>query len=83
MSASELSPLSPRQRQIAEMIADGCTNKQICAKLDLSRRTLRIHIKRICDKLHLDCSKDTRVQVTWLVIDARFDADDERGIIAA
>lgn len=78
---SELGPLSLRQRQIADMIADGHTNKSIAAKLDISPRTLRIHIQRICDKLHLDCSKDTRVQVTWLVIDARFDEDE--GIIAA
>ena len=72
---SELDPLSPRQRAIADLIADGYTNKGIAAKLGISTRTLRIHIQRICDKLNLDCSKDTRVQVTWLVIDARYDAN--------
>lgn len=78
---SELGPLSPRQRAIADMIADGYTNKAICAKLDISHRTLRIHIQRLADKLNLDRSRDIRVQVTWLVIDARFDEDE--GAVAA
>lgn len=73
MSEHELAPLSPRQRQIAELIADGFTNKVICAKLRIAHGTLRIHIRRIADKLNLDCSKDVRVQVTWLVIDARYE----------
>lgn len=77
MSTSELSPLSPRQRQIAELIADGFTNKAIAGKLGISHRTLRVHIGRMCDKLNLDQSKDTRVQVTWLVIDARFEEAEE------
>lgn len=83
MSASELEPLSPRQRQIAEMIADGYINKAIAAKIGIQHSTLRNHIRQIARKLNLDRSKDTRVQVTWLVIDARFDEDAERGIRAA
>lgn len=69
MSASELAPLSPRQRQIAELIADGHINKAIAAKLGIEHSTIRNHIRQIAKRLKLDGSKDTRVQVTWLVID--------------
>lgn len=68
-----MDPLSPRQRQIAELIADGYTNKVIAAKLRIAHGTIRNHIRQIADKLNLDCSKDVRVQVTWLVIDARYE----------
>lgn len=73
MSSDELAPLSPRQRAIAEMIADGYTNKAICAKLDMGLRSLRTHFARMIHKLNLDQSKDVRVQITWLVIDARYE----------
>lgn len=76
--AGELAPLSPRQREIAELIADGFTNKAIAAKLCIAHGTLRNHVRQIAARLNLDRTRDTRVQVTWLVIDARFDAEDAR-----
>lgn len=57
------------------MIADGHTNKVICATLGLGLSSFRTHLHRIIDRLNLDRSKDMRVQLTWLVIDARYEAD--------
>lgn len=78
-SPDDLAPLSPRQRQIAEMVADGHTNKVICARLGIAQSSLRTYLHRMCDRLGLDCTKDTRVQLTWLVIDARYEADPDVG----
>lgn len=55
------------------MIADGYTNKAICAGLNMGMRSLRTHLSRMVTKLNLDRTKDVRVQITWLVIDARYE----------
>lgn len=72
--ADDLAPLSPRQRQIAELIADGHTNKVIAPMLGISLSSVETYLQRIVRRLSLDRSKDIRVQLTWLVIDARYEA---------
>jgi len=39
--------LSPRQRQVLQGLADGLTNKQIAARLELHKRTVDLHIAAI------------------------------------
>jgi len=59
-SASEL---SGREREVARLVADGLSNRQIAARLYLSERTVDNHVHHILDKLGFD----SRVQVaTWL-----------------
>jgi DNA-binding CsgD family transcriptional regulator len=67
--------LTARQRQIAELIADGHTDKAIQARLRISRPTLRVHLNEIAHRLNLDHTKNLRVQVTWLVVDHRYEDD--------
>jgi DNA-binding CsgD family transcriptional regulator len=43
--------LSPREREIARMVADGCTNKEIASVLDISSWTVSTHLRRIFSKL--------------------------------
>lgn len=71
----DVDSLSIRQRQIAELIADGCTDKDIQSRLSLSYSTLRTHLEEIGRRLNLDATKNLRVQLTWLVVDARFEAN--------
>lgn len=47
----ELAALTPRQRDIARLLADGLTNKQIAARLGLSTGTVRTHIQRMFQTL--------------------------------
>ena len=44
-------PLSPRERQIAELVADGLSNREIAATLVISERTAQNHVQHILGKL--------------------------------
>ena len=44
-------PLSPRERQIAALVADGLSNRQIAAQLVISERTAQNHVQHILGKL--------------------------------
>ncbi|NGP08104.1 AAA family ATPase [Rhodococcus sp. 14C212] len=45
--------LSPREREVAELVARGLTNKQIAEKLVLSPRTVEGHVEHLLHKLCL------------------------------
>lgn len=45
--------LSPRQRQVLHLVAEGCTGKEIAAKLDISTKTVDFHKIEIKKKLGL------------------------------
>jgi predicted ATPase/DNA-binding NarL/FixJ family response regulator len=54
--------LTPRERDIAALVAEGLTNPQIAERLVISTGTARIHVERILGKLGLT----SRVQIaTW------------------
>jgi len=56
--------LSRREREVAQLVARGLSNREIAQRLYLSERTVDNHVHRILDKLGFD----SRVQVaTWLV----------------
>lgn len=46
-------PLSSREREIATLVRDGMSNKDIAAALTMSVRTVEGHIYRACNKLGL------------------------------
>lgn len=57
-------PLSEREYQVAELVAEGLTNKDIALRLVISRRTAESHVVHILDKLGFN----SRSQIaTWLV----------------
>ncbi|GIH49096.1 LuxR family transcriptional regulator [Microbispora rosea subsp. rosea] len=49
--AAEPSPLTRREQEIAELIAQGRSNKEIASALVISQRTVEGHVERILDKL--------------------------------
>ena len=56
--------LSKREREVAQLVARGLSNREIADRLYLSERTIDNHVHHILDKLGFD----SRVQVaTWLV----------------
>ena len=44
-------PLSPRELQVARLLARGRSNKEIAAELVISQRTAEGHVERILAKL--------------------------------
>jgi DNA-binding NarL/FixJ family response regulator len=48
------SELTPRQRQVLSLVAQGYSYKETAQKLDLSPRTIKYHMCEIMQKLHLE-----------------------------
>jgi predicted ATPase/DNA-binding CsgD family transcriptional regulator len=57
-------PLTPRESEVAELIAHGLTNRQIAARLFIAERTVDTHVGRIIAKL--GCTN--RAQVAAIVV---------------
>ncbi|MCZ0975240.1 helix-turn-helix transcriptional regulator [Streptomyces albulus] len=45
--------LTRRESQVAELVAEGLTNKDIAARLTIAQRTAENHVERILGKLGL------------------------------
>ena len=57
--ADGLTPtLSPRERQVLELLARGHTNREVAARLSLSVKTVETHRARLSDKLDLESRAD-------------------------
>jgi pimeloyl-ACP methyl ester carboxylesterase len=53
-SGTELSKLTPRERDLVELIAQGLDNAQIAARLDLSEKTVRNYVTHVFAKLQVE-----------------------------
>jgi DNA-binding NarL/FixJ family response regulator len=60
---SEAAALTPRQLQVALLVAEGMTNRQIAARLKIAEWTVVNHVRNVMRKL--GCR--SRVQVAWAV----------------
>ena len=61
-------PLSVREREVAKLIADGLTNREIAERLVISERTAESHVERIMAKLVMH----TRTEIAaWMAAAAR------------
>ncbi|GAA4622739.1 LuxR family transcriptional regulator [Actinoallomurus vinaceus] len=66
--ARRSSPLTRRETQIAELITEGMSNKEIAAKLMIAQRTVEGHVEHILTKLDFA----SRVQIaTWTVTEGK------------
>jgi DNA-binding NarL/FixJ family response regulator len=52
-TSKEAEDLSLRERQVLDLLAMGFIYKEIGIKLEISAETVRSHVKRICQKLHV------------------------------
>jgi DNA-binding NarL/FixJ family response regulator len=60
-------PLGKREVEVAELIAEGLTNRQIGTRLFISERTVATHVRNILDKLGFD----SRAQIaSWMASSA-------------
>jgi DNA-binding NarL/FixJ family response regulator len=44
-------PLTPREHQVLELLAEGLSNKRIAEQLHISDQTVKFHVAAICAKL--------------------------------
>jgi DNA-binding NarL/FixJ family response regulator len=52
-AAAEVEDLSPREREILELLAEGFANKAIASRLGVSDGTVRWHLRHVYHKLHV------------------------------
>ena len=52
-AAAEVEGLSPREREILELLAEGFPNKQIASRVGLTDGTVRWHLRHVYHKLHV------------------------------
>ena len=52
-SAVTTDPLTPQERQVATLVAHGCSNREVAARLFVSVRTVESHLGRVYRKLGL------------------------------
>jgi len=50
-AVADSGPLSPRELEVAQLVAGGMTNRDIAEKLFLSERTVEGHVEKIRNKL--------------------------------
>ncbi|KXS51184.1 MAG: two-component system, NarL family, nitrate/nitrite response regulator NarL, partial [Marinobacter sp. T13-3] len=63
-SRPDFDTLTPREKDILRLIAEGLSNKMIGRKLDISDGTVKVHVKHLLKKLNLR----SRVEVAvWAV----------------
>ncbi|MFE3003041.1 response regulator transcription factor, partial [Nocardia sp. NPDC059246] len=58
--------LTKRERQVADLVADGLTNKQIASRLVISQHTADGHVEHILTKLGFT----SRAQIAAWIVDA-------------
>ena len=56
--------LTPREREVAELVAQGLTNREIAERLFLSERTAQNHVQHILTKLDLSNRSQIAAWVT-------------------
>jgi DNA-binding CsgD family transcriptional regulator len=47
IKASSRAPFTRREHQVLELVSQGCTDKEIAARLGISRKTVEAHLQRI------------------------------------
>jgi NarL family two-component system response regulator LiaR len=62
-----LAVLTPRQKQVVHMVADGLSNKAIAAILAIGDDTIRTHLTNVAARLSVDPLLDRRVAIARVV----------------
>jgi NarL family two-component system response regulator LiaR len=64
--ANALQALTPREREVFHLVAQGCTNAEIAERLVLSEKTVKTHVRNISNKLNLASKAEMRVLAAQL-----------------
>jgi DNA-binding NarL/FixJ family response regulator len=61
-SLAEKEQLSAREMEILALLAEGLSNKEIGVRLDITAGTVRAHLMRIYEKLHVRCRTEAAIE---------------------
>ena len=61
-SLSDKEQLSSREMEILALLAEGLSNKEIGVRLNITAGTVRAHLMRIYDKLHVRCRTEAAIE---------------------
>jgi DNA-binding NarL/FixJ family response regulator len=62
VSLADKEQLSSREMEILALLAEGLSNKEIGVRLDITAGTVRAHLMRIYDKLHVRCRTEAALE---------------------
>jgi DNA-binding NarL/FixJ family response regulator len=65
--AGPLRALSPRERSVLELVAEGRSNKAIGERLDLTQRAVQKHVRAIFDKLGIPAGEDDERRILAVI----------------
>lgn len=74
LDPTALRTLTEREREVAELVADGKSNREIAEELSVSKRTIDAHVDHAFSKLNVN----SRQQLTALIITARLTAEEDQ-----
>ncbi len=60
----DITQLTPREREVVRLVAQGCTNQQIGRRLDITPRTAETHLHHIMGKLDVRSRSEVAVWAT-------------------
>lgn len=61
--ADPIASLTPREREVLALVAEGLSNSAIARRIFVTERTVEAHVKQIFRKLRLDASPDSHRRV--------------------
>ena len=62
-SPSVVDALSPREREVADLVVRGSSNRQIAEQLVLSQKTVETHLRKVFDKLGVASRTEVAVAI--------------------
>src|SRR5262249_21126846 len=60
--SAQAEPLTPREREVLALLAEGLANKAIAARLGISEHTAKFHVNAILGKLGVDSRAEAIVR---------------------